>query len=196
MHPAIDVVWRCPCLPRLRVAMTPCYSDTLGGLSVLVGSLTYPSPGRMFEPSCFGRLWCHEAGLTYRPLLALPGLCYHACPAVNAVAPVASSDRHSVALALSSSLSVATDPLLLRYAWWSSSLGWFLNLSLQRMNVMTFLIWTLDLSVLNTPPGLWLRHLRPWLVCVVLCPCSLLCYSHLIVTAHPAVLVIVWNRAM
>ena len=61
--------------PSLTVAMTPCYSSTLGGLSVLVGSLTYPSPGRMFEPSCFVRLWCHEAGLTYRPLLALPGLC-------------------------------------------------------------------------------------------------------------------------
>ena len=61
--------------PSLTVALTPCYSGTLGGLSVLVGSLTYPSPGRMFEPFCFGRLWCHEAGLTYRPLLALPGLC-------------------------------------------------------------------------------------------------------------------------
>ena len=115
---------------------------------------------------------------------------------VSTVAPMASSDRHSVALALSSSLSVATDPLLLRYAWWSLSLGWFLNLSLQRVFVMTFLTWTLDLSVLITPTGLWLQHLRPWLVCVVLCPCSLLCYSHLFVTAHPAVLVIVWNRAM
>ena len=29
--------------------MTPCYCGTLGGLYVLVGSLTYPSPGRMFE---------------------------------------------------------------------------------------------------------------------------------------------------
>ena len=55
--------------------MTPCYCSTLGGLYILVGSLTYPSPGRMFEPSCYGRLLCHEAGLTYRPLLALPGLC-------------------------------------------------------------------------------------------------------------------------
>ena len=55
--------------------MTPCYCGTLGGLYVLVGSLTYPSLGRMFEPSFFGRLLCLEAGLTSRPLLALPGLC-------------------------------------------------------------------------------------------------------------------------
>ena len=61
--------------PSLTVVMTPCYCGTLGGLHVLVGSLTYPSPGRMFEPSCFGRLQCLEAGLTSRPLLALPGLC-------------------------------------------------------------------------------------------------------------------------
>ena len=61
--------------PSLTVVLTPCYCGTLGGLPVLVGSLTYPSPGRMFEPSCFGRLLCHEAGLTSRPLLALPGLC-------------------------------------------------------------------------------------------------------------------------
>ena len=60
--------------PLLTVVMTPCYCGTLGGLHVLVGSLTYPSPGRMFEPSCFGHLQCLEAGLT-RPLLALPGLC-------------------------------------------------------------------------------------------------------------------------
>ena len=61
--------------PSRTVVMTPCYCGTLGGLHVLVGSLTYPSPGRMFEPSCFGRLQCLEAGLTSRPLLALPGLC-------------------------------------------------------------------------------------------------------------------------
>ena len=59
----------------LTVVMTPCYCGMLGGFHVLVGSLTYPSPGRMFEPSCFGRLQCLEAGLTSRPLLALPGLC-------------------------------------------------------------------------------------------------------------------------
>ena len=61
--------------PSLTVVMTPFYCGTLGGLHVLVGSLTYPSPGRMFDPSCFGRLQCLEAGLTSRPLLALPGLC-------------------------------------------------------------------------------------------------------------------------
>ena len=61
--------------PSLTVVMTPCYCGTLGGLHVLVGSLPYPSPGRMFESSCFGRLQCLEAGLTSRPLLALPGLC-------------------------------------------------------------------------------------------------------------------------
>ena len=44
--------------PSLTVVMTPCYCGTLGGLHILVGSLPYPSPGRMFEPSCFGRLQC------------------------------------------------------------------------------------------------------------------------------------------
>ena len=34
--------------PSLTVVMTPCYCGTLGGLHVLVGSLTSPSPGRMF----------------------------------------------------------------------------------------------------------------------------------------------------
>ena len=28
---------------------------------------------------------------------------------------------------------------------------------------MTFLTWTLDLSVLDTPLGYWLWHLHPWL---------------------------------
>ena len=40
----------------LTVALTPCDRGALGGLYVLVGSLTYPSPGRMFGPSCRGRL--------------------------------------------------------------------------------------------------------------------------------------------
>ena len=57
------------------VAMTLCNCGELGGLYILVGSLTYPSPRRMFELSCYGRLPCQEAGLTYRPLFALPGLC-------------------------------------------------------------------------------------------------------------------------
>ena len=67
-----------PLSPSFTVVMIPCYCGMLGGLHVLVGSLTYPSPGRMFEPSCFGRLQCLEAGLTSRPLLALPGLLSHA----------------------------------------------------------------------------------------------------------------------
>ena len=67
MHPAIDIVWWCPCDPlQLRCAWWS---------FVLVGSLTSPPPGRMFEPSCLRRLLCFEAGLTYRPLLAFPGLC-------------------------------------------------------------------------------------------------------------------------
>ena len=40
----------------LAVAMTSCYCGALGGLSVLVGSLTSPSPGRKLGPSCLGRL--------------------------------------------------------------------------------------------------------------------------------------------
>ena len=61
--------------PSIKVVMTPCYCGMLGGLPVLVGSSNYPSPGRMLEPSCFGCLQCLGAGLTSRPLLALPGLC-------------------------------------------------------------------------------------------------------------------------
>ena len=44
-HPAIDIVWRWPCLPRFRLLQTPCYCGVLGGLKVLVGFLTYPSNG-------------------------------------------------------------------------------------------------------------------------------------------------------
>ena len=60
--PAIDIVWRWPCLPRFRLLQTPCYSGMLGGLLVLVGSLTSPSPGRLFEPSYLGRLLCLRLG--------------------------------------------------------------------------------------------------------------------------------------
>ena len=40
----------------LAVAMTSCYCGALGGLSVLVGSLTSPSPERKLGPSCLGHL--------------------------------------------------------------------------------------------------------------------------------------------
>ena len=80
--------------PSLTVAMTPCNCGVLGGLYVLVGSLTYPSLGRMFAPSCLGGLLCHEAGLTYRPLLALPGLCLMLDLQSRQPAPEASRDRH------------------------------------------------------------------------------------------------------
>ena len=42
--------------------------------------------------------------------------------------PDASCDRHSVAVAVSLAYG-GYDPLLLRYAWWSSHPGWLLNLS-------------------------------------------------------------------
>ena len=48
--------------PSITVVMTPCYCGMLGGLHVLVGPLTYPSPGRMFEPSYIGRLLCLRLG--------------------------------------------------------------------------------------------------------------------------------------
>ena len=101
--------------------MTPCNCGALGGLYVLVGSLTYPAPGRMFEPSCLGRLLCHEAGLMYRPLLLTCSqdsqLLRHPAIDIGGVGPVF--------LALG-----CYDPLLLRYAWWSLRPGWLLNLSL------------------------------------------------------------------
>ena len=56
--------------------------------------------------------------------------------------PPTACDRHSVALALSLDYG-GFDPLLLRYAWWSSSPGWLLNLSLAGMYVEAFLLWTL-----------------------------------------------------
>ena len=42
--PAIDIVWRWPCLPRFRL-LGPLASGRLGGPLVLVGALTYPSNG-------------------------------------------------------------------------------------------------------------------------------------------------------
>ena len=65
---------------------------------------------------------------------------------------------------------------------------WFLTLSLQRMNVMTFLTWTLDLSVLDTPPGQWLWHHHPWLdlCCLVsLFPVMLLPAYNTSTSRHP-----------
>ena len=108
--------------------MTPCNCVALGGLYVLVGSLTYPSLGRMFEPSFLGRLLCHEAGLTYRPSSHFQDsvscltcsqdsqLLRHPAIDIGSVGPVF--------LALG-----CYDPLLLRYAWWSLRPGWLLNLS-------------------------------------------------------------------
>ena len=55
MHPAIDSV-AVALSSSLTVAMTPCNCGALGGLYVLVGSLTYPSHGRMLGPSCSGHL--------------------------------------------------------------------------------------------------------------------------------------------
>ena len=48
----------------LAVAMTPCYCGALGGLSVLVGSLTSLSPRRKLGPSCHGLLTCRVTRLT------------------------------------------------------------------------------------------------------------------------------------
>ena len=48
--------------PSFTVGLTPCYCGVLGGLHVLVGSLTSPSPGRLFEPSSLGRLLCLRLG--------------------------------------------------------------------------------------------------------------------------------------
>ena len=48
--------------PSFTVGLTPCYCGVLGGLHVLVGSLSSPSPGRLFEPSYLGRLLCLRLG--------------------------------------------------------------------------------------------------------------------------------------
>ena len=48
--------------PSITVVLTPCYCGMLGGLPVLVGSSTSPSPGCMLEPSSIGRLLCLRLG--------------------------------------------------------------------------------------------------------------------------------------
>ena len=48
--------------PSFTVSLTPCSCGVLGGLYVLAGSLTSPSPGRLFEPSYLGRLLCLRLG--------------------------------------------------------------------------------------------------------------------------------------
>ena len=48
--------------PSFFVGLTLCYCDVLGGLHVLVGSLTSPSPGRLFEPSSLGHVLCLRLG--------------------------------------------------------------------------------------------------------------------------------------
>ena len=48
--------------PSFTVGLTPCYCGVLGGLHVLVGSLTSPSLGRLFEPSSLGRVLCLRLG--------------------------------------------------------------------------------------------------------------------------------------
>ena len=60
--PALDLMWRWPCPPRFWLLQIPCYSGMLGGLLVLVGSFTSPSPGRLFDPSYIGRLLCLRLG--------------------------------------------------------------------------------------------------------------------------------------
>ena len=77
---AIDILWRWPCLPRY------------GGSDPLLLRYAWWSSR------------CLEAGLTSRPLLALPGLCLMPDLLSRQPDPEASSNRHSVALALSSSL--------------------------------------------------------------------------------------------
>ena len=48
--------------PSFTVGLTPCYCGVLGGLPILVGSLTSPSLGRLFEPSYLGRVLCLRLG--------------------------------------------------------------------------------------------------------------------------------------
>ena len=88
-------VWRWPCLPRFRLLQTPCYSGMLGGLLVLVGSLTSPPSGRLFEPSYMGRLLCLRLGGRLVPSSHLQDSVYGIACSLTA-APMASSDRHSV----------------------------------------------------------------------------------------------------
>ena len=106
LHPAIDFV-AVSLSPSLTFALTHGLCVPLGGPHVLVGSSTYPSLGCMLGP-----LAVLAAGLPSRPLLALPRLCLLFWLVVSTAVPLASCVGLNVALALSFSLLVASDPLL------------------------------------------------------------------------------------
>ena len=62
---------------------------------------------------------------------------------------------------------------------------------------MTFLTLTHDLTVLQHSSWVLALASTPLGVFVLyLCPCSLLCFYLFTITAHPAIHVNVWNRAM
>ena len=65
------------------------------------------------------------------------------------------------------------------------------------MYVMAFLTLTHDLTVLQHSSWVLALASTPIGVFVLfLCHCSLLCFYLFTITAHPAILVNVWNRAM
>ena len=103
-HTACDRLrWRWPCLPRLRwfdplLLRCAWWSSGLGWL------LNLSLAGTYVGAFLYWTLAVLEAGLTSHPLLALPRLLSTTWLVVSTAAPMASCDRHSVALALSSSL--------------------------------------------------------------------------------------------
>ena len=137
-------MWHWPCLPHFRLLQTPCYSGMLGGLLVLVGSLTLPhwdvclSLPTLDVCCAWGWVDVPSPPRTARALSAT-------WLVVSTPARIASSDRQC-----------GGGPVFFAFGcwapisyWvgWSIGPGWCLNSSLQRMFVLTSLTMTLDLTV-------------------------------------------------
>ena len=75
-HTACDRLrWRWPCLPRFRLLQTPCYCGVAWWSSGPGWLLNLSLTGTYVGAFLNWTLAVLEAGLTSRPLLALPGLC-------------------------------------------------------------------------------------------------------------------------
>ena len=132
----------------LCVAMTPCYCGTLGGLSVLVGSLPFPSMGRKFGPSYLGRLLCcgwvdvPSPPRTSRTLLT----CLTGCQCGSSCSIQRWTQYGCGPVFLAFGL---LRPLACAPAWWSIGPGWCLNLIPTPVNCSDLPDLTLDLLVLR-----------------------------------------------
>ena len=111
LHPAIDFV-AVSLSPSLTYALPHGHCVPLGGLHVLVGSSTYPSLGYLLGPSSIGLWLCWRLGCRPVPSSHFTLTLSPTWLVVSTAVPMASCVGLTVAFALSSSLLVASDPLL------------------------------------------------------------------------------------